>query len=1075
MSATDKPKRLRRSGGVKIANVCINRPVFATMLNLFLVALGWMSFKEIGVDQFPNVELPIVTVTTTLAGASPEEMETSVTKPLEEIINTIQGIDELTSTTLEGVSQITVTFFLERNRDIAAQDVRDKVNTILARLPAGTDPPIIDKFDLDAIPVISISVSAPRDLKEITYITDKYIKQNLETVKDVGSVSMIGARTRAVQVSVDTERLRAYGLTVDDVRKALARQNVEIPGGRLQQSPRELVVRTLGRMEAVQDFNELIVGNFAGQPVYLKDVAKVEDSVEEPRTLSKANGQNCVTLIVRKQSGSNTVKVIDGVKERIKELGGVVPADFKMEVIRDQSRFILRSLEEIQFHLLLGAILVGATTFFFLHDWRGTVIACVAIPVSLIATFALMRAMGYTLNNFTMLGLVFAVGVVIDDAIVVLENIHRTMEEKGWSGIEAAKFATGEIALAVMATTLSLVVIFLPLAFMKGRVGMFFSSYGVTVAFAIMVSLFVSFTLTPMLSSRFLKHTDDEKAREKKAHGGWLMKWMSSHYIGVLRWSLHHRWVIMLGAAACFASIVVLGKFTKFTFIPQDDSSEFEISLQAPEGSDLEQTAEICADINARLKALRIDNQQLIIQTLITVGNTSGRIGKGEGDVTVANIYCRLPDTGGFFSTMTGKTRRWSQFQAMGMARKILAEFPDVRSAAQLISNIGGAGRNADLQFNLSGPDLEKLGEYTDAIIKQMRHVPGLVDVDSLMSNRKPELRVEVDRAKASQFGLQIEDVAAALRTLVGGEIVGTYREADDLYDVWLRATARNRNTQEALEDITLRVSGTNTLVQLANFVHFQEARGPNQIDRFQRQRKITIVANLTPGAALGDAMTQVQSIVREMNLAPGYGVTFTGRAKTLQETGQNFLLAFGLAMVFMYMILAAQFENFVHPISILLAVPLSLPFALLTMVLLGEPLNIYAIFGLFMLFGIVKKNGILQVDYTNTLRERGMEREQAILEANRARLRPILMTTMMLVASMIPIALGVGPGAAGRASMAKVIIGGQMLCLLLSLLVTPVSYSIFDDWSHGNFLRFLRRRKKVEEDDALPEGAGAV
>src|ERR1043165_1797625 len=329
MSATEKPKRVRRSGGVKIANVCINRPVFATMLNLFLVALGWMSFKEIGVDQFPNVELPIVTVTTTLAGASPEEMETSVTKPLEEIINTIQGIDELTSTTLEGVSQITVTFFLERNRDIAAQDMRDKVNTILARLPPGTDPPIIDKFDLDAVPVISLSVSAPRDLKEITYITDKYIKQNLETVKDVGSVSMIGARTRAVQVSVDTEKLRAYAVTIDDVRKALARQNVEIPGGRLQQSPRELVVRTLGRMEEVRDFNELIIGNFSGQPVYLKDVAKVEDSVEEPRTLSKANGRNCVTLIVRKQSGSNTVKVIEGVKERLKELGLVVPGDFK--------------------------------------------------------------------------------------------------------------------------------------------------------------------------------------------------------------------------------------------------------------------------------------------------------------------------------------------------------------------------------------------------------------------------------------------------------------------------------------------------------------------------------------------------------------------------------------------------------------------------------------------------------------------------------------------------------------------------------------------------------------------------
>jgi HAE1 family hydrophobic/amphiphilic exporter-1 len=1078
MNATDEPREEPpknerdepRKGGVRIANVCISRPVFATMLNLFLVALGWMSFKEIGIDQFPNVELPVITVTTTLRGASPEEMETSVTKPLEEIINTIQGIDELSSTTLEGVSQITVTFLLERNRDIAAQDVRDKVNTVLARLPPGTDPPIIDKFDLDAIPVVSISVSAPRDLKEISYITDKFIKQNLETVTDVGSVSMIGARTRAVQVSVDVEKLRAYNLTIDDVRAALARQNLEIPGGRLAQSPRELVVRTLGRMQAVQDFSELIVGNFSGQPVYLKDVAGVEDSIEEPRTLSKANGQNCVTLIVRKQSGSNTVKVIDGVKERLQELRAVVPGDFKMEVIRDQSRFISRSLDEIQFHLLLGAILVAATTFFFLHDWRGTVIACVAIPVSLISTFALMRAMGYTLNNFTMLGLVFAVGVVIDDAIVVLENIHRTMEEKGWSGIEAAKFATGEIALAVMATTLSLVVIFLPLAFMKGRVGMFFSSYGVTVAFAIMVSLFVSFTLTPMLSSRFLKHTDDEKSREKKAHGGWLMKWMSGHYLRVLRWSLHHRWVIMTGAGLCFASMFILGKLTKFTFIPQDDSSEFEISLQTPEGSDLENTAAICADIESRLKALRINNQPVITQTLVTVGNTTGRLGKGEGDVTVATIYCRLPELGGFFETLTGKTRKWSQFQAMGMARKVLAQFPDVRSAAQLISNIGSGGRNADLQFNLTGPDLEKLGAYSDQIIERMRHVPGLVDVDSMMSNRKPELRVQIDRAKASQFGVQIQDVAATLRTLVGGEIVGTYREADDLYDVWLRANPGGRDTQEALEDVTLRVGNTNMLVQLANFVNFQEARGPNQIDRFQRQRKITIVGNITPNKALGDAMTDVQQIIREMNLAPGYGVTFTGRAKTLQETGQNFLIAFGLAMVFMYMILAAQFENFVHPISILLAVPLSLPFALVTMILLNEPLNIYAIFGLFMLFGIVKKNGILQVDYTNTLRSRGFDRETAILEANRARLRPILMTTMMLVASMIPIALGQGPGAAGRASMAKVIIGGQMLCLLLSLLVTPVSYSIFDDWSQGHFFKLRRRKKEVPAE--LPAGA---
>ncbi|MBP7950344.1 MAG: efflux RND transporter permease subunit [Verrucomicrobiales bacterium] len=1049
------------SRGIGIADVCIRRPVFATMINLFLVILGWFSFREIGVDQFPNVELPVITVTTTLRGAAPEEMETSVTKPLEEIINTIQGIDEISSTTTEGVSQITVQFLLEKNRDIAAQDVRDKVNTILSRLPQGTETPIIDKFDLDAMPVMSVSITAPRDLKEITLIADKTIRQSLQTVMDVGAVTMAGGRTRAVQVALDPDKLRAFQLTVGDIRSALLKQNVELPGGRLNQSPREFVVRTLGRMRAVHDFNSLIVANFAGQPVLLKDLATVTDAVEEPRSAATINGQPCVTMVVRKQSGSNTVKVIEGVQQRLDELRAVVPPDFKMEVIRDQSRFIKRSLEEINFHLLLGALLVALTTFFFMHDWRGTLIACLAIPSSIVSTFVLMRAMDYTLNNFTMLGLVFAVGIVIDDAIVVLENIHRTIEEKGWSGRRAASYATKEIALAVMATTLSLVVIFLPLAFMKGRVGRFFSSYGVTVAFAIMVSLFVSFTLTPMLSARFLRQAGTEKEREKKAHGGPFMRWMSGRYLGILGWSLRHRWVVVLTAAACFATIPFLAKMTRFTFLPQDDSSEFEISLQTPEGSDLQRTGELCREIEGRLKALQFDGQPVIHSLLTTMGNTSGRLGKGEGDVTIASIYCRLPEVGGWWSQLTGKTRRWTQFQAMGMARGVMKQYPDIRSSVQMLSNISSGGRNSDLQFNLVGPDLESLITYADQIMAKLKQTPGLEDVDTALSNRKPEIRAVIDREKASQFHLQVEDIAGTLRSLLGGEIVGTYRENDDLFDVWLRADLATRSSTEALENIAVRLPGDAGQVELGTFVRFEEARGPNQIDRFQRQRKVTIMGNLTPAKALGDAVADVQKIAAGLNLPAGYSVVFTGRAKTLQETAQNFLLAFALAMIFMYMILAAQFENFVQPVAILLAVPLSLPFALVTMIALNEPLNIYAIFGIFMLFGMVKKNGILQVDYTNTLRGRGVHREDAILQANKARLRPILMTTLMLVASMIPIALGHGPGSAGRASMAKIIIGGQMLCLLLSLLVTPVAYSIFDDWSHG---RFFRRKNRAAE-----------
>ncbi len=1057
------------SGGVGLAAVCIRRPVFATMMNLLLVVLGWFSFHKIGIDQFPNVELPVVTVTTTLRGASPEEMETSVTKPLEEVINTIEGVDELSSVTREGVSRITVQFLYERDRDAAAQDVRDKVSTILSQLPEGTDTPIIGKFDLDALPVISLSLSAPRDLREITYVADKTIKQNLETVLDVGAVNIVGGRTRAVQVAADIERLRARGLTIDDVRQALKQQNLELPEGRVDQGSRELTVRTLGRMAEVPNFSEIIVGNSGGQPIYLKDVANVSDSVEEPRSLARLNGANSVTVVVRKQSGVNTVAVIDRVKAKLAELENVIPPDFKITPIRDQSIFIKKSLDEVSFHLLFGALLVALTVFFFLHDWRGTVIACVAIPASIIATFALMRVMHFTLNNFTMLGLVFAVGIVIDDAIVVLENVHRTMEEKGLGGMEAALIGTKEISMAVLATTLSLVVIFLPLAFMQGRVGRFFSSYGVTVAFAIMVSLFISFTLTPMLASRFLRHTSDEKLREKKAHGGWLMRWLGAHYLVVLRWSLNHRWLVMVCAGLCVLSLVPLGKRTRFTYFPQDDTSEFEVALQTPEGSTLEKTAELCTEIERRLKAIKMDGKPAILDTLVTVGETSGSIGKAEGQVNIAVIYCRLPQLGGFWSTLLGKTRRWSEFEVMAVTRKILAEYPDLRAAAQTISAIGTGGRNSELQFNLIGPDLTKLTEYSDQIMDRMRATPGIVDVDTTASNRKPELQVHIDRVKASQFGLRVADIAATLRTLVGGEIVGTYKESDDQYDVWLRAQSAHRSTREALERITMRVGATvqggllvtgasNSLVQLANFLRIEESRGPNQIERFQRQRKMSVAANMY-NYPLGEAINDVKRIAAEMNMPPGYEVVFTGRAKSFQETGMNFLIAFGVAMIFMYMILAAQFEHFVHPISIMMAVPLSLPFALLTMIVLNEPLNVFALFGLFMLFGIVKKNGILQIDYTNTLRAQGMNREEAILQANKVRLRPILMTTMMLVASMIPIAVGKGPGSAGRAAMAKVIIGGQMLCLLLTLLVTPISYAIFDDWGRK---RFWKRRERV-------------
>ena len=1053
-----QPKEQVSRGG--LADICIRRPVFATMLNVLLIVVGWFAYRELGVEQIPNVELPIITVSTTLRGASPEEIETGITQPMEEIINTVEGIEELSSSSREGVSSITAQFFLERNRDLAAQDVRDKVNSILSRLPPGTETPIVDKFEVDATPVFSVAVSSPRDLKELTFLVDRRLKENLETVQDVGAIQLIGSRVRAVQVAVDPDRLRQFGLDIGDVRKALMEQNVEIPGGRVQQSGREWVLRTLGRMESVASFERLIIADPGGQPIYLGQVARVTDDIEEPRTLSRLNGTNSITLVVRKQSGSNTVRLIDALMARMAELKSVLPPDVTLTVIRDQSRFIRRNLGEVSFHLVLGMGLVALTVFAFMHDWRSTVIASIAIPTSIVATFALMRVMGYTINNSTMLALTFAVGVVIDDAIVVLENIYRTMEEHGLGPLEAARQGTREIALAVLATTLSLVVIFLPLAFMKGRTGMFFSSYGVTVAFAILVSLFVSFTLTPMLAARFLRRSRDEADRLKKAHGGPWMMWIGHQYLVVLRWSLRHRWVIMSLSLACVVSIWPLLKASRFTFMPMDDSSEFEVNLTLPEGSGMEQAAALTAEVEVQLKAIRIGDQVAITDTLVTIGPIGGRVGKGEGDVTQANIYCRLPELGGLIDQLRGTSRRWGQLEAMTKARGVVARYPDVRSSVGAISPLGGGGgRSAELSFNLVGPDLERLTAYSEALVKELRQNPGLADVDTTLSNRKPELQVHIDRDKASQFGLHITDIAATLRTLVGGEIIGVFKEKDEQYDVWLRADAAHRGTAEALQQVFVRTrpSATSSLrpemVPLGNFVRFEEARGPNQIDRFQRQRRVTLVANLGT-YSLGEAVQEVERVVARMDLPPEYQMVMVGRAKQLRETLTNFLMAFLVAVIFMYMVLAAQFEHFIYPISILLAVPLSLPFALAWMVLINEQLNIYAIFGLFMLVGIVKKNGIMQIDYTRVLRERGVPRDEAILEANQVRLRPILMTTLLLVASMIPIALGVGPGAAGRASMAKVIIGGQMLCLLLTLLVTPVSYAIFDDWGR----RLLRR-----------------
>jgi HAE1 family hydrophobic/amphiphilic exporter-1 len=1023
-----------------IWDICIRRPVFTTMLVCAPVVLGLVSYTRLGVDLFPNVDLPVVAVTTTLRGASVEEMESSVTKPIEEIVNSISGIDELRSTTKEGYSQVVIQFVLEKDGAVAAQEVESKVRTILSQLPIGTDPPIIDRFNLDASPVMTIAISGKRDLREVTEIARKQIKEDLETLAGVGAVVMVGGRQRAINVYVDPNKLLKYDkLSIEDVRRALIRENQEQPGGRVVRGPREEVLRVMGRIERPADFAKLIVANRNGHPIRIEDIGWVEDSFEEPRGLSRLwartaaavgqVGDNAVSLVVQKQSGTNTVQVVDRVRKRLDELAPLLPPDIRFEVIRDQSRFIKHSIDEVKIHLILGAILVSLTILLFIRDWRTTIIATLAIPTSIVATFALMDYMGYTLNNITMLGLILAIGIVIDDAVVVHENIFRHMEEYNRSAWEAASTATREIALAVVATTLSLLVIFIPVAFMGGRVGRFFNSFGVVVGFAILLSMGVSFTMTPMLCARFLKL----ETAHKTSKSGFIWRALEGSYAAILSWSLRHRWVIVVTSVLVLLSTPFLFRWVGMEFVPRDDQSEFEVAITLPEGYSLERADKAFADIETRLQQLRG-----VTHTFTIIGDTTGRSTKGQGDVTNGTIYVRLLDLG---------TRDFSQFDVMADARKILADYPDFRAAVQDVSAFQATGyRQVMVDLNLRGPDMEKLKQFSDQITDWMRQRGYFVDVDTSLSLKKPELRVRPLRERASDLGVSIGVLSSTMNVLVGGEPVSKYKERDEQYDVWLRADPRFRVDEEAIAQMTVPSTKDDVgVVRLNNVVRFESAEGANSIDRFARQRQVVISANLE-GKAIGDAVKDLSQFLHTMNLPPDYRWEFVGRAKLLAESNQNFLIAFVLSFIFMYMILAAQFESFVHPITILLALPLTVPFSLLSLLMLRTTLDIYAMFGLFMLFGIVKKNGILQVDYTNYLRAQGLVRDEAILQANRTRLRPILMTTVMLVAAMVPMALGQGPGAASRAGMAKVILGGQTLSLLLTLLLTPVAYSLWDD-----------------------------
>jgi len=1081
----------------KLAEVSIRRPVFAVMLVLALVVVGAASWFRLGVDRFPAMDLPTVMVRTSLPGASPEEVETVLSQPIEEAVNTVAGVQELRSVSGQGSSVIIATFDLDVDIEVAAQDVRDRVAGVVRQLPPDVQPPVVSKANNDSSPVITVAVSADRPLRELTEIADKVVKVQLERASGVGEVEIVGGLSRAINVWVEADRLAAYRLPITAVRDAIRSQNADAPGGNVTGAQREQVLRTLGRIDDPRGFDDLVIATRNGSPVRVRDVGFAEDGTKEQRSLARLDGVPTVTLEVRRQSGVNTVEVIEAVKANLAKVGSQLPPDVKLEVIRDQSRYIYGALHEINSHLLLGALLASLVVFAFMRSWRTTVIAAVAIPASVISSFGMMAALDFTLNSVTMLALVLMVGVVIDDAIVVLENIFRFVEEKRMPPFEAARAATAEIGLAVLATTLSLVVIFVPVSFMSSISGRFLYQFGITAAVAVLVSLLVSFTLTPMMSARMLR-LEDAAAGGGHGHGGdgpagsrrGFYAHLDDAYTRMLGWSMAHRRRVMIAALLIVASSIPLYKMVRQEYMPTDlDEAEFDVGVNAPEGTSLAAMDEAMRAVEAEVRSTRG------VRLMLT---TAG--GGFLGGVNQGSIYVRIaPHSERTFSIgrlvretlhlrpWRAFTGRYPQRVVMQEIRKKLRKFTDLRTTVRNARSFNLGGGGAEIDFALRGPDLLTLFKAAEDLRLRADEL-GLVDADTTLKLDKPELKVVIDRARAADLGVASDEVAQTLRLMVAGDPqVSRFHDPaiNEDYDVTLRLVEADRRDPGTISRLYVArpgaaVAGGDPLIRLDSLVTLESGQTASRIDRLDRQRQVSLRAGAAPGFALADRLVVLRKAAADMNLPPAYSTAVSGRARELERTFGEFLWAFALSVVFMYMILASQYESVVHPLTILLSLPLSVPFALFSLWVTGNTLNLYSALGILVLFGVVKKNAILQVDHTNRLRaEAHLDRTAAILQANRDRLRPILMTTLALVAGMLPLALGSGPGAEERRSVAVVVIGGQSLCLLLTLLVTPVAYSYLDDLvervraERGAVARSIGRRLRRRRDEEAPEEAG--
>ncbi len=1057
-----------------LSDVSINRPVFATMMMVALVVLGIISYQRLAIDEYPDVTYPVVIAQTAYPGASPEVVEREVSRPIEEALNTVQGLKEVTSTSIEGSSLVRVQLELGLNVAEAQQDVQAKVARLRRSLPQGIEDPVILRFDPNERAIMSIALqSAERPIRELTSLADEVISTRFEAVSGVGGVNVVGGAKREIKVQLDRDAMRAYNISPPEVMAALQRENQEVPAGRIRRGDTEQLVRITGRVIDPAGFAQIVVAVRAGPagesvPVRLSDVATVVDATAERRSAAFMSDVPSVALDILKIAGTNTVEVADRVRLAATELQGTLPPDVRLSVVRDDSRRIRASLSSVQHELILGAVLTIVIIYLFLNSWRSTVITGLALPISIISAFFIMWVFDFTVNTMTLLALALSIGLLIDDAIVVRENIVRHLE-MGKDHHTAAREGTSEIGLAVVSTTLAVMAVFIPVAFMGGMIGMIFFQFGVTVAFAVLVSLFVSFTLDPMLSSVWpdpeVERRTEAKAATSESRGGgahagggttrnpvrrfatWFndgFERIADRYPRWLAWALGHRVKVLVGALASIALALVILPLLGFTWMPDFDGGEFNVNFRVAPGSRLEYTIAKGRDLDRFLR-----DQPEVAYTYMSIG------GGFRGSPSSGQIYVKLKERG---------ERERSQFDIQTALRDELRRIPGMRASITGTPTVFGGFRQP-IQVYVQGPEFSRLEIAAEQVLEALRAVPGIAEPNSAQEDEVPQLDVQVDRQQAWAAGLGIGSIASTLQPLFTGQRATEWEDPQGYsHDVIVVYPDSMRTTAAAVAEIPVASENVNAvtrqpaMVQLAQVADIRAGTGPQAIERGNLERRITISAGVLPGHSMGDVANEARDAITRVGLPPGYRATFGGDVQNLEETKGYVGSALLLAVVFIYLILASLFGSFFQPLAIMLALPLSFLGVGLSLWLTGGNLNVMTMIGIIMLMGLVTKNGILLVDFVNRQRAEGIARTEAILRSARVRLRPIIMTTMAMIFGMIPLALALGEGSEQRAPMAQAVIGGLITSTLLTLFVVPVVYSLLDDG-----IAYVRGRRAVK------------